>query len=195
MVQGPHGDKRPTHAKSLRLVRRQAADPNEDELVYDLYVKGEDQREWKQVQENLSQTSVMWNTESMPEGWTRLKIVGSDRADNPAGQNLHDERESAPFAIDNSPPAIQLNAEIGAYAVVVDVAISDRISAVQKAYYTVDYNDPQHPIGPLDGVFDGRDEKARFTVEDLPPGDHAISVQAFDRLDNVGVRQIGVEIK
>ena len=195
VVQGPHGDKRPTHAKSLRLVRWQAADPNEDELVYDLYVKGEDQREWKQVQENLSQTSVMWNTESMPEGWTRLKIVGSDRADNPAGQNLHDERESAPFAIDNSPPAIQLNAEIGAYEVVVDVAISDRISAVQKAYYTVDYNDQQHPIGPLDGVFDGRDEKARFTVEDLTPGEHVISVQVFDLLDNVGVRQIVVEIK
>ena len=75
------------------------------------------------------------------------------------------------------------------------VAISDRISAVQKAYYTVDYNDPQHPIGPLDGVFDGRDEKARFTVEDLTLGEHVISVQVFDLLDNVGVRQIVVEIK
>ncbi|HIG54605.1 MAG TPA: hypothetical protein EYQ18_11600 [Candidatus Handelsmanbacteria bacterium] len=195
VVQGPLGSNRPPQAKSLRLVRWQAADPNEDELVYDLYLKGEDQREWKQVQENLAQTSVMWDTESMPEGWTRLKLVASDRADNPPGQSLHDERESAPFAIDNSPPAIELDAETGAHGVVVDVAISDRISGVQKAYYTVDYNDPQHPIGPLDGVFDGRDEKARFTVEDLTPGEHVISVQVFDALGNVGVRQIVVEIK
>ena len=195
VVQGRRNGNRPPQAKSLRLVRWQANDPNEDKLVYDLYLKGEDQREWKKVQEHLSQTSIMWDTESMPEGWTRLKLVASDRADNPAGASLHDERESAPFAIDNSPPHIALTTRTDADNIVVDVAISDRISAVQKAFYTVDYNDPQHRIGPLDGVFDSREEKARFTLEDLEPGEHIIAVQVFDALDNVGVRQIVVEIK
>ena len=186
---------RPPHAKSLRLVRWQAQDPNEDGLVYDLYLKGEDQREWKLVEENIAQTSIVWDTESMPEGRTQLKLVASDRMDNPAGERLRDERESAPFAIDNSPPAVALDAQTSAAGAVVEVAISDRISAVQKAYYTIDYDEQQHPIAPLDGVFDSRGEKARFAVEGLAAGEHVIVVRAIDALDNIGVQQIVIQVK
>ncbi len=186
---------RPPQAKSLRLVHWQAKDPNEDELVYDLYLRGEDQQQWKLVREDLSQTSIVWDTESMPEGWTRLKLIASDRADNSADQSLLDERESVPFAIDNSPPTVELKSTITADEVVVEVAISDRISALQKAYYTVDYTDMQYHIASLDGVFDSRDERARFTVEGLAPGEHVIAVQVFDVLGNIGVQQVVVEIK
>ena len=75
------------------------------------------------------------------------------------------------------------------------MAISDRISAVQKAYYTIDYDEQQHPIAPLDGVFDSRSEKARFAVEGLASGEHVIVVRAIDILDNIGVRQIVIQIK
>ena len=186
---------RPPHAKSLRLVRWQAQDPNEDGLVYDLYLKGEGQRTWKLVEENIAQTSIVWDTESMPEGQTQLKLVASDRLDNSAAERLRDERESAPFAIDNSPPTVELNAQLKAEGAVVEVAIRDRISAVQKAYYTIDYGEQQHPIAPLDGVFDSRGEQARFAVEGLASGEHVIVVQAIDALDNIGVRQIVVQIE
>ncbi len=186
---------RPPHAKSLRLVRWQAQDPNEDRLVYDLYLKGEDQQAWKLVEENIAQTSVVWDTESMPEGQTQLKLVASDRLDNPAAESLRDERESAPFAIDNSPPTIVLDAQTRASGAVVEVAIRDRISAVQKAYYTTDYGEQQHPIAPLDGVFDSRSEKAHFVVEGLAAGEHVIVVRALDALDNIGVRQIVIQVK
>ena len=194
-AQARRGSNRPPNAKSLRMVRWQATDPNEDQLVYDLYLKGEDQQEWKLAQEHIAQSSIMWDTESMPEGWTRLKLVASDRADNPAAASLSDERESAPFAIDNSPPTIELDAQTAGGEVVVDLAISDRISALQKAYYTVDYDDQQWHIAPLDGVFDSRSEKGRFAVADLAPGEHVIAVQVLDALDNLGVRQIVVNIK
>ena len=186
---------RPPQAKSLRLVRWHAQDPNEDELVYDLYLKGEDQRAWKLVEENIAQTSVLWDTASMPEGQTQLKLVASDRMDNPAAERLRDERESAPFAIDNSPPTVALDAQTSADGAVVEVAISDRISAVQKAYYTIDYDEQQHPIAPLDGIFDSRSEQARFVVEGLAAGEHVIVVRAIDVLDNIGVRQIVVQVK
>ena len=186
---------RPPQAKSLRLVRWQAQDPNGDELVYDLYLKGEDQRAWKLVEENIAHTSVLWDTESMPEGQTQLKLVASDRMDNPAAERLRDERESAPFAIDNSPPTVALDAQTSADGAVVEVAISDHISAVQKAYYTIDYDKQQHPIAPLDGVFDSRSEKARFAVEGLAAGEHVIVVRAIDALDNIGVRQIVIQVK
>ena len=186
---------RPPQAKSLRLVRWHAQDPNEDELVYDLYLKGEDQRAWKLVEENIAQTSVLWDTASMPEGQTQLKLVASDRMDNPAAERLRDERESAPFAIDNSPPTVALDAQTSADGAVVEVVISDRISAVQKAYYTIDYDEKQHPIAPLDGVFDSRSERARFAVEGLAAGEHVIVVRAIDVLDNIGVRQVVIQVK
>ena len=131
----------------------------------------------------------------MPEGQTQLKLVASDRMDNPAAESLRDQRESAPFAIDNSPPTVVLDAQTSADGAVVEVAISDRISAVQKAYYTIDYDEQQHPIAPLDGVFDSRSEKARFAVEGLAAGEHVIVVRAIDILDNIGVRQIVIQIK
>ena len=189
------GGNRPPNAKSLRVVRWQASDPNEDQLVYDLYLKGADQREWKLGEANLSQNSIMWDTETMPEGWTRLKLVASDRADNPADQSLSAERECTPFAIDNSPPVIELGTRVVGGEVVVEVAVSDRISAIQKAHYTIDYDDERHPIAPLDGIFDSASEKARFTVAGLEPGEHIIAVQILDALDNLGVRQAVVEIK
>ena len=193
--QAGQGRRNPPQAKSLRLVRWHAQDPNEDDLVYDLYLKGEDQQAWKLVEENIAHTSILWDTASMSEGQTQLKLVASDRMDNPAAERLRDERESAPFAIDNSPPTVALDAQTSADGAVVEVAISDRISAVQKAYYTIDYDKQQHPIAPLDGVFDSRSEKARFTVEGLAAGEHVIVVRAIDALDNIGVRQIVIQIK
>ena len=77
----------------------------------------------------------------------------------------------------------------------VEVAVSDRSSAIQKAHYTIDYDDERHPIAPLDGIFDSASEKARFTVAGLEPGEHIIAVQILDALDNLGVRQAVVEIK
>ena len=93
-------------ARSLKLIRWQASDPNEDELLYDIYLRGEGQKEWKEAHKNEGQVSLLWDTATMPEGWTQLKLVASDRADNPPDQALHSERISAPFAIDNSPPRV-----------------------------------------------------------------------------------------
>jgi len=47
----------------------------------------------------------------------------------------------------------------------------------------------------LDGVFDSRSEQAHFVVEGLAAGEHVIVVRALDALDNIGVRQIIVQVK
>jgi hypothetical protein len=185
---------RPAQAKSLRLVRWQVTDPNGDELAYSLYLRSVEQKEWKLVQENVSQNSLLWDTESMPEGWTLLKLVASDHLDNPREEALEAVQISAPFAIDNSPPRLQLKLAQHNGVLTVEVDIADRISPVQKAQYTIDYGETPYLFAPLDGVFDSRQEKARFSVTGLVQGEHVIGVQAWDALDNVGVEQVVVTI-
>jgi len=192
--QGRNGRRRPPHAKSLHLVRWQASDLNGDELAYDIYLRSVDQKEWKRVEEDLSQTSVLWDTETMPEGLTLLRLVASDHPDNPESEALQAERISAPFAIDNSPPRVELQVQ-GQKELSVEVAIRDRISPVRKAQYSVDYGDQVRQIAPLDGLFDSQEEKARFVVSGLVPGEHVIAVQAWDALDNVGTQQVVVQVK
>ena len=175
--------------KSLRMVRWKAGDANGDELSYSLYLRGGDQKEWKLVEENASRTSLIWDTETMPEGLTEMKLVVSDYPDNSAPGALSDERVSEPFLLDNSPPSIRLVLASEAPPRV-KIEIEDRISPIKRAQYTVDYGDRVYPVDALDGIFDSLHEESEFTVEGLTPGEHVISVQAWDRLDNVGVEQL-----
>jgi hypothetical protein len=180
--------------KSLRVVRWQAEDPNGDDLSYDVYLRTLDQQEWKLAEEDISQNSILWDTETMPEGMTLLKLVASDRPNNGEGETLSAERIAGPFAIDNSPPEITAKAKV-ARDVVVDLILRDRISPVRKVQYSVDYVDRVVQVVPRDGVFDSTEEHARFTVSGLAPGEHVIAIQAWDALDNVGTQQIVVRQK
>lgn len=71
----------------------------------------------------------------------------------------------------------------------------DHISPLQRAQYTVDYGDQARQLAAADGLFDSREETARFLVEGLAPGEHVIAVQAWDRHENVAVVQLVVEVR
>ena len=185
---------RPAQRKSLRMVRWQARDPNGDKLTYDIFLRGDGQSEWKLVKENTARNSLLWDTEHMPEGRTQLKLVVSDRPDNPAESALQHERISDPFLLDNSPPVVELRA-VGRRTPEVEVEITDRVSDVRRAQYSIDYGETVYQIEPDDGMFDSPRESARFTLENLTPGEHVIAVQAWDRLDNIGSRQVIVNVE
>lgn len=179
--------------KSLRLVRWKAADPNGDDLVYDIYLRGRGQTTWKLVEEGSEKTTIIWDTENMPEGITQLRLVASDRPDNSDDQALTDDWISDPFAIDNSPPRVALKVS-GRDPIAVEMVVEDAVSAVRGAQYAVDYGDRKFQIEPADDIFDRRREEARFTLADLEPGEHVISVQAWDELENVGTAQVIVQV-
>jgi hypothetical protein len=193
---GPRdGNRGLPRSKSLRLVRWQAQDPNGDELSYRVYLRGEDQREWKLVEDRIAQATLFWDTESMPEGTTQLRVVASDAPDNPLELALEDDYVSAPFPIDNTPPRVRLTASREDGGILLRAEIEDAVTAVHGARYSVDYDDAGTRLAPDDGVFDGRRESATFRAQDLEPGEHVISVQAWDALDNVGVARVLVEVE
>ena len=183
-----------TQARSLYRLRWQASDPNGEELLYDLYLRGEGQTKWKEAHRNEERTSLLWETATMPEGWTQLKLVASDRGENPTEEALSSEYISPLFAIDNSPPRIEISARVRGADVELSLDVSDRISALKKVQYSVDYGDEEYAVAAADGVYDSRDERAQCTISNLAAGEHVIAVQAWDALDNIGTQQVVVHI-
>jgi len=126
----------------------------------------------------------------MPDGGYYLKIVASDSMANPPASALKTERESERFEIDNTAPSIEkVNSSaaggdhsLGAYNF---SFVARAGSSIEKAQYSLDGGE-WILLAPLNGISDSREEKYTFTVQHLAPGEHTISVRAFDRFENIG---------
>ena len=83
------------------------SDPDQDELTYTIYFRGEGESEWKVLQADLKQNYYQLDSDLLPDGKYRLKVVASDASVNPAGQTKTAEIVSAPFVVDNAPPQVE----------------------------------------------------------------------------------------
>ncbi len=179
-----------------------AHDENDDELRYSVYFRGENQRDWLLLKENLDQKFYSWDTTAMPDGAYYLKIVASDATSNPPKVALKTERESERFEIDNTPPVIQklegsatgMNAD-RSVGVSYDFEFTavDATSSIEKAQYSVDGGE-WIVLAPAQGISDSKTENYQFTVRGLAPGEHTVAVRAYDRFENVGAGKTTVNI-
>lgn len=174
-------------SKTLRLVRWQASDGNGDALRFDIYLRGEGQSQWKLVEQDIETSTVFWDTEPMPEGLTRLRLVASDKSAN--ADPLQHEWITEPFAIDNSPPVVELRTRRTKQGIWLEASLVDRVTAVRGASYSIDYADNGPRLAAEDGLFDTPQESVRHLIRNLEPGEHIITVRAWDELDNVGAAQ------
>jgi outer membrane protein assembly factor BamB len=180
--------------KGYQSVLWSAHDDNDDELHYSVYYRGENQRDWLLLKENVDQKFYSWDTTTMPDGAYYLKIVATDAASNPPSLALRTERESERFEVDNTPPTIE-KVEASATGMSADRSrgVSYDISftashptmSIERAQYSVDGGE-WIPLAPTSGITDYKTEKYTFTVHGLMPGEHTVAVRAYDRFENVG---------
>ena len=172
-----------------------AHDENDDELRYSVYYRGENQRDWLLLKDNVDQRFYSWDTTTMPDGAYYLKIVAGDAPSNPPSLALKTERESERFEVDNTPPAIGKVEAVAARAnadrsrgVSYDISFtaSHPTMSIERAQYSVDGGE-WIPLAPTAGITDYKTEKYAFTVHGLEPGEHTVAVRAYDRFENVGV--------
>ncbi|MBT7858690.1 MAG: hypothetical protein HN712_00210 [Gemmatimonadetes bacterium] len=186
----------PPQRKSLRVLRWKASDANGDPLQFDIYLRGTGQKTWKLIGENVERVkTVVWDTELMPEGITSLKLVASDASSNPAGTALEDSYTTPPFIIDNTPPLVELRQRQEGGQTIIEAGLTDAVSALRGARFSLDYDEATTRLGATDGLFDGSREALQFVLPAMPAGEHVVTVQAWDELENVGVAQILVEIQ
>ena len=178
----------PEGPQPIRMIQWQVVDPNGDSLRFDLYVRGQGEPNWILLEKDLNQPQYAWDTATVADGWYELKVVASDRADNPAETALEAWKISDPVLVDNTPPAIEKLQTRGAGGGDVEVrfTVRDVICRLVDAAYTVDSATDWHTIAPTDGLFDGRQKEFRFTIRKLGPGPHRLAIRATDEAQNVG---------
>jgi len=188
--------------KGYQSVLWSAHDDNDDELKYSIYFRGENQRDWLLLKDNLDQKFYSWDTTSMPDGAYYLKIVASDSPSNPPDLALQAERESERFEVDNTNPSISTiearpssgNADRSkGSSYDLQFTATHPSNSIERAQYSVDGGD-WILLRPTNGISDYKSETYSFSVAALSAGEHTIAVRAYDRFDNVGSGKTTIEV-
>jgi hypothetical protein len=174
--------------KGSQSVLWSAHDDNDDELVFRVYYRGEAEKEWKLLKENLRERFYSWDTTSMADGAYYLKVVVSDAPSNPSGEALEGTRESDRFVVDNTPPSLEdlqaVAADPAGGGAIIRFIARDSASDIARAEYSLDAGDWTlvYPDGRLS---DAPIEHYDFTLKGLAPGEHTIAVRVYDRFENM----------
>jgi outer membrane protein assembly factor BamB len=163
-----------------------ATDPNDDELTYTLLVKKDSWKNWIQIEENLEKKEFEWDTTATPSGTYQLKVVASDRKDNPPEQALSCERISDPFTIAHEPPAVVLKvAGMEGDQAVIEATGTDAHVRLTSASFSVN-GKKWINVFPTDGLFDSKTETFRFKTDSLKPGTYVVVLRIRDAAGNTG---------
>src|SRR5262249_12129000 len=156
--------------KGFQSVIWSAHDDNDDDLRYAVYFRGESEKEWKLLKENLELRYSSFDTTSMADGAYYLKITASDATSNPQEQALTAQKESERFEVDNTPPVIEKLAATPTrtcagnpcvYGAATKFTARDSGTSIERAQYSLDGGEWTQ-IAPVGNISDGKEESYEF---------------------------------
>lgn len=183
-------------ANATMKIEWKAADPNEDDLAFDVFYRGLDETEWKTLEEDIrDQPGLQWDTSRVPDGLYLVRIVARDDVARPDEEALSAERVTPPILVDNRPPAVvELQSQRlpdGRFELT--GAARDEFSRISEI--TVSRNSGDwRAVFPTDGIFDSPEEVFSFTSDELEPGEHVFVFAATDENGNTGSAKIVVSV-
>jgi sugar lactone lactonase YvrE len=210
----PRIDPTPTANKDRGYiaVRWGAHDENDDNLVYSVYYRGDNEREWKLLKADLTDKFYSFESGLLPDGGYTVKVVASDAPSHSPEDVLSDEKESQHFEVDNTAPRIEnLAARVEGQDLHVTFHAADDGSPIKRAEYSIDAGDWQY-VEPVGALSDAKIENYDFTVllSNAPPAtdepaeqkrkrgkqtapvvapapspEHVVVVRVYDRAENV----------
>ena len=185
---------RPQNDREGRAAQWGASDPNGDDLVYSVFYRGTDEREWKLMEKDLSDPFFSWDATSMADGTYLLRVVAEDAPSNPEDSVLSAERLSDPFDVDNNPPRVgPLQASVLGAAVNLEFEVVDSFSNVGEVIYSVNAREWE-VAPPEDGITDSARESYRLELKSLAPGEIAVVVKATDAVGNSATAKTVVQL-
>jgi len=128
----------PLQARGYRTAVWKAEDADDDDLLYDLYFRGENEKEWHLLSKDNSDTVFSWDSSGWPDGRYYLKVAASDGPDNLPAPGLSDELVSRLFVVDNTPPVIKVSSGKSRDVV---FTVSDEASGIGSVSVSKDGND------------------------------------------------------
>jgi sugar lactone lactonase YvrE len=168
----------------------QAEDLDGDRLIYAVHFRGEDEREWKLLKDNLTENTVALESELFADGRYFFRITASDRLANPPAAAREAELVSAPVLIDNTPPRVAAGApRRNGAQVEIEFEATDSASPLRRAEYSVDAS-AWTPVEPVDGILDSPAEKFVVRFSEPHSGEHLVVFRAFDAAGNAGLAKV-----
>jgi WD40 repeat protein len=185
-------------------VRWSAHDDNGDELIFDVYVRGDGEKNWRLLRPRVTERFYSFDSIRIPDGGYRVRVVASDAPAHTLGDALTGERESDHFIIDTTSPvltALQGNLQSGVLHA--SFVATDATSPITRAEYSLDAGRWQflEPVGKLSDsltehyelsvplaaipVRPPRDEPESAPPPVVDPQEHILTVRVYDRYDNV----------
>ncbi len=153
-----------TRDRSSVAVRWNAHDDNDDNLVYSLYYRGENEREWKLLKSGLTDKFYSFDSGLLPDGGYLVRVVASDSPSHTPEEALTDEKQSLRFDIDNTPPRIEnLAARVEGQQLHVTFHATDDFTPIKHAEYSVDAGDWQY-LEPVGQISDSKTENYDFNA-------------------------------
>jgi hypothetical protein len=176
--------------RGARSFQWQAEDRNGDTLEYAIYYRPLNETTFRLLRDKLRDNFYTIDGATLADGRYIIKIIASDAPDNPLGQALTGERLSEPVDIDNTPPVLHAVAAPqsgGSNRVVFEV--DDATGKVKRGDFSLD-GAPWTPLFPDDGIADSGHERYSVNLPALAPGEHTVSLRAFDGSGNVGTLSV-----
>ena len=173
--------------RGARSLQWQAEDRNGDTLEYAVYYRAVNEANFRLLKEHIRETFYTVDGASLADGRYVFRVVASDDLDNPAAMALSSERISEPIDIDNTPPVVRAVGQIQVSGDRVRAVfdVEDATGRIKRADISVD-GSPWRGVFPDDGIADSGKERYSLDLTVAGPGEHTISLRAFDNSNNVG---------
>jgi hypothetical protein len=127
-----------------------ATDANEDDFSYAAHIRKDGWKNWVELEDDLDKTEYEWDT-TTPSGVYQVKVVASDRKDNPEGEALTGERVSVPFVVCHAAPTVTVKTSLmdGEQVVVEATATSTLVRLTSASF--ADNGKKRVNVLPADG--------------------------------------------
>ena len=181
-----------SHDRDSVGVKWSAHDDNDDQLVYTIFYRGDGQKRWLLLKDEITEKAYSFDASLLPDGGYVVKLVASDAPSHSPGEALTASKESRRFEVDTTPPRVEkLSASAEGDQIHVTFRAVDGFSPIKRAEYSVDAGEWKYvePVGQLsDAKIENYDFKAtpEAAKDGAASSEHVVVVRVYDRYDNMG---------
>ncbi|NOZ61772.1 MAG: hypothetical protein GXO74_08820 [Calditrichaeota bacterium] len=171
-----------------------ADDPNHDQLIFQIQIRREKEKSFWSIKKELTRKSFVWDSRTVPDGKYQIKLIASDKKQNPINLARQTARVSDWFVVDHLPPLvknIRLEKDKGKQLRLY-FTVTDDMSAIREVYISLNAEQWQW-VNPQDGVSDSRREIFEIPLLQAHEKIHSLVVKALDEGENIGYGRLLIE--